>query len=220
MDYITYIIDFILHIDVHLAQIFENYGMWVYGILFLILFCETGLVVTPFLPGDSLLFVAGALSALPGNDINVHAMVALMITAAILGDAVNYTIGKLFGEQLFRNPDSKIFRRSYLVKTHEFYERHGGKTIILARFVPIVRTFAPFVAGMGHMSYRHFAAYNVIGALLWVVLFTYAGYIFGDLKIVQDNLKLLIVAIIIISIMPGVIEVIRHRRAAAKNKNT
>ncbi|MBK5073993.1 DedA family protein [Budviciaceae bacterium CWB-B4] len=219
MDYITYLIDFILHIDVHLAQIFENYGMWVYGILFLILFCETGLVVTPFLPGDSLLFVAGALSALPGNDINVHAMVALMITAAILGDAVNYTIGKLFGEQLFRNPDSKIFRRSYLVKTHEFYERHGGKTIILARFVPIVRTFAPFVAGMGHMSYRHFAAYNVIGAVVWVVLFTYAGYIFGDLKIVQDNLKLLIVAIIIISVMPGVIEVIRHRRAAAKNKN-
>ncbi|QBH96021.1 DedA family protein [Limnobaculum zhutongyuii] len=219
MDYITYLIDFILHIDVHLAQIFENYGMWVYGILFLILFCETGLVVTPFLPGDSLLFVAGALSALPGNDINVHAMVALMITAAILGDAVNYTIGKLFGEQLFRNPDSKIFRRSYLVKTHEFYERHGGKTIILARFVPIVRTFAPFVAGMGHMSYRHFAAYNIIGAVVWVVLFTYAGYIFGDLKIVQDNLKLLIVAIIIISVMPGVIEVIRHRRAAAKNKN-
>ncbi|AWH89778.1 DedA family protein [Limnobaculum parvum] len=218
MDYITYLIDFILHIDVHLAHIFENYGMWVYGILFLILFCETGLVVTPFLPGDSLLFVAGALSALPGNDINVHAMVALMITAAILGDAVNYIIGKLFGEQLFRNPDSKIFRRSYLVKTHEFYERHGGKTIILARFVPIVRTFAPFVAGMGHMSYRHFATYNIIGAVLWVVLFTYAGYIFGDLKIVQDNLKLLIVAIILISIMPGVIEVIRHRRAAAKNK--
>ncbi|GKX54046.1 membrane protein [Leminorella grimontii] len=217
MEYITYLIDFILHIDVHLAQIFENYGMWVYAILFLILFCETGLVVTPFLPGDSLLFVAGALSALPGNDINVHLMALLMITAAILGDAVNYTIGRLFGERLFKNPNSKIFRRSYLDKTHAFYERHGGKTIILARFVPIVRTFAPFVAGMGHMSYRHFAAYNVIGAVVWVVLFTYAGYIFGDLKIVQDNLKLLIVAIIIISVMPGVIEVWRHRRAAAKN---
>lgn len=220
MEYITFIIDFIIHIDVHLAQLFEDYGTWVYGILFLILFCETGLVVTPFLPGDSLLFVAGALSALPGNDINVHLMVGLMITAAILGDAVNYTIGKLFGEKLFKNPDSKIFRRSYLVKTHEFYERHGGKTIILARFVPIVRTFAPFVAGMGHMSYRHFAAYNVIGAVVWVVLFTYAGYIFGDLQIVQQNLKLLIVAIIIISVMPGVIEVLRHRRAAAKNKNS
>ncbi|GKX51050.1 DedA family protein [Budvicia aquatica] len=220
MEYITFLIDFILHIDVHLAQIFADYGIWVYAILFLILFCETGLVVTPFLPGDSLLFVAGALSALPTNDINVHLMIMLMLIAAILGDAVNYTIGRVFGESLFKNPDSKIFRKSYLDKTHQFYEKHGGKTIILARFVPIVRTFAPFVAGMGHMSYRRFAAYNVIGAFLWVLLFTYAGYIFGDLKIVQDNLKLLIVAIIIISILPGVIEVLRHRRAAAKNKNT
>lgn len=220
MEYITFLIDFILHIDVHLAQIFADYGIWVYAILFLILFCETGLVVTPFLPGDSLLFVAGALSALPTNDINVHLMIVLMLIAAILGDAVNYTIGRVFGESLFKNPDSKIFRKSYLDKTHQFYEKHGGKTIILARFVPIIRTFAPFVAGMGHMSYRHFAAYNVIGAFLWVLLFTYAGYIFGDLKIVQDNLKLLIVAIIIISILPGVIEVLRHRRAAAKNKNT
>lgn len=219
MEYITFLIDFILHIDVHLAQIFADYGIWVYAILFLILFCETGLVVTPFLPGDSLLFVAGALSALPTNDINVHLMIVLMLIAAILGDAVNYTIGRVFGESLFKNPDSKIFRKSYLDKTHQFYEKHGGKTIILARFVPIVRTFAPFVAGMGHMSYRRFAAYNVIGAFLWVLLFTYAGYIFGDLKIVQDNLKLLIVAIIIISILPGVIEVLRHRRAAAKNKN-
>lgn len=220
MEYITFLIDFILHIDVHLAQIFADYGIWVYAILFLILFCETGLVVTPFLPGDSLLFVAGALSALPTNDINVHLMIVLMLIAAILGDAVNYTIGRVFGESLFKNPDSKIFRKSYLDKTHQFYDKHGGKTIILARFVPIVRTFAPFVAGMGHMSYRRFAAYNVIGAFLWVLLFTYAGYIFGDLKIVQDNLKLLIVAIIIISILPGVIEVLRHRRAAAKNKNT
>lgn len=220
MEYITFLIDFILHIDVHLAQIFADYGIWVYAILFLILFCETGLVVTPFLPGDSLLFVAGALSALPTNDINVHLMIVLMLIAAILGDAVNYTIGRVFGESLFKNPDSKIFRKSYLDKTHQFYEKHGGKTIILARFVPIVRTFAPFVAGMGHMSYRRFAAYNVIGAFLWVLLFTYAGYIFGDLKIVQDNLKLLIVAIIIISILPGVIEVLRHRRATAKNKNS
>ena len=182
MDIIKFVIDFILHIDVHLAELVAQYGMWVYGILFLILFCDTGLVVTPFLPGDSLLFVAGALAALPTNDLNVHTMVALMIGAAILGDAVNYTIGRLFGEKLFSNPNSKIFRRSYLDKTHQFYEKHGGKTIILARFVPIVRTFAPFVAGMGHMSYRHFAAYNVIGALVWVLLFTYAGYLFGDLR--------------------------------------
>ena len=219
MEFISFIIDFILHIDVHLAELVAEYGVWVYGILFLILFCETGLVVTPFLPGDSLLFVAGALAALPSNDLNVHVMVLLMIIAAIIGDAVNYTIGRIFGEKLFKNPDSKIFRRSYLDKTHEFYEKHGGKAIILARFVPIVRTFAPFVAGMGKMSYRHFAFYNVTGALLWVLLFTYAGYLFGDLPIVQKNLKLLIVAIIFISILPGVIEIIRHRRAAAKEKN-
>ena len=218
MGFIHFVIDFILHIDVHLAELVAQYGIWVYGILFLILFCETGLVVTPFLPGDSLLFVAGALAALPGNDMNVHLMAFLMAIAAILGDAVNYTIGRVFGERLFSNPDSKIFRRSYLDKTHKFYEKHGGKTIILARFVPIVRTFAPFVAGMGHMSYRHFAAYNVIGALVWVLLFTYAGYLFGDLPIVQENLKLLIVAIIVVSILPGVIEIWRHKRAAAKEK--
>ena len=151
-----------------------------YAILFLILFCETGLVVTPFLPGIRCCSSQGRYLRC-GNDLNVHVMVVLMVIAAIVGDAVNYTIGRVFGERLFSNPDSKIFRRSYLDKTHAFYERHGGKTIILARFVPIVRTFAPFVAGMGHMSYRHFAAYNVIGALLWVLLFTYAGYLFGDL---------------------------------------
>ncbi|HEP1042713.1 TPA: DedA family protein [Serratia marcescens] len=218
MDIIKFIIDFILHIDVHLAELVAQYGMWVYAILFLILFCETGLVVTPFLPGDSLLFVAGALAALPTNDLNVHTMVALMVVAAILGDAVNYIIGRLFGEKLFSNPNSKIFRRSYLDKTHQFYEKHGGKTIILARFVPIVRTFAPFVAGMGHMSYRHFAAYNVIGALVWVLLFTYAGYLFGDLPVVQENLKLLIVGIIIVSILPGVIEIWRHKRAAVRQQ--
>lgn len=217
MEYIHWVIDFILHIDVHLAELVAQYGVWVYAILFLILFCETGLVVTPFLPGDSLLFVAGALAALPTNDLNVHTMVALMIAAAIIGDAVNYTIGRLFGEKLFSNPNSKIFRRSYLDKTHTFYDKHGGKTIILARFVPIVRTFAPFVAGMGHMSYRHFAMFNVIGALLWVLLFTYAGYLFGNVPVVQENLKLLIVAIIVLSILPGVIEVWRHKRAAKKS---
>ncbi|MGK9172071.1 DedA family protein [Yokenella regensburgei] len=216
MDVIRFLIDFILHIDVHLAELVAQYGMWVYAILFIILFCETGLVVTPFLPGDSLLFVAGALASLETNDLNVHVMVLLMLVAAIVGDAVNYTIGRLFGDRLFSNPDSKIFRRAYLDKTHQFYEKHGGKTIILARFVPIVRTFAPFVAGMGHMSYRHFALFNVAGALLWVLLFTYAGYFFGTLPLVQENLKLLIVAIIVVSILPGVIEVIRHRRAASR----
>ncbi|MCT6588906.1 DedA family protein [Pantoea dispersa] len=219
MEFIHFIVDFILHIDVHLAELVAHYGIWIYAILFLILFCETGLVVTPFLPGDSLLFVAGALAALPGNDLNVHLMVTLLVIAAILGDAVNYTIGRLFGEKLFSNPNSKIFRRSYLDKTHAFYDRHGGKTIILARFVPIVRTFAPFVAGMGHMSYRHFALFNVTGALLWVLLFSYAGYLFGDLPVVQENLKLLIVGIIIVSVLPGVIEVWRHRRQARQHKS-
>lgn len=216
MEFIRFVIDFILHIDVHLAELVAQYGIWVYAILFLILFCETGLVVTPFLPGDSLLFVAGALAALPTNSLDVHLMALLMACAAILGDAVNYTIGRVFGEKLFSNPDSRIFRRSYLDKTHQFYARHGGKTIILARFVPIVRTFAPFVAGMGHMSYRHFALFNITGGVLWVVLFTYAGYLFGDLPVVQANLKLLIVAIIALSILPGVIEVWRHRRAARR----
>ncbi|GGD32915.1 membrane protein [Franconibacter daqui] len=216
MDAIRFIVDFILHIDVHLAELVAAYGVWVYAILFLILFCETGLVVTPFLPGDSLLFVAGTLSALPSNDLNVHLMVVLMVIAAILGDAVNYTIGRLFGAKLFSNPDSKIFRQSYLDKTHAFYERHGGKTIILARFVPIVRTFAPFVAGMGHMSYRHFAFYNVIGALLWVLIFTYAGYFFGTIPLIQENLKVVMVLIILASVLPGVYEVVRHKRAAAR----
>ncbi len=219
MEFIRFVIDFILHIDVHLAELVAQYGVWVYAILFLIIFCETGLVVTPFLPGDSLLFVAGALASLPSNDINVHVMVVLMVVAAICGDAINYTIGRIFGEKLFSNPNSRIFRRHYLDKTHQFYEKHGGKAIILARFVPIIRTFAPFVAGMGKMSYRHFAAYNVIGALVWVLLFTYAGYWFGNMPFVQANLKLLIVAIIVVSILPGVVEVWRHRRAAARQKN-
>lgn len=181
MDFIQFIIDFILHIDVHLAELIAQYGIWVYAILFLIIFCETGLVVTPFLPGDSLLFVAGALGSLPTNNINVHIMALALILAAILGDSSNYLIGRFFGEKLFSNRDSKIFKQSYLEKTHGFYEKYGGKTIILARFVPIVRTFAPFVAGMGHMNYRHFSVFNVTGGIIWVVIFIYAGYFFGGL---------------------------------------
>ncbi|SFN30585.1 membrane-associated protein [Izhakiella capsodis] len=213
MELIHQLIDFILHIDVHMQALVTQYGVWVYAILFLILFCETGLVVTPILPGDSLLFVAGALAAVPGSALDVHLMVFLLCVAAIAGDAVNYTIGRLFGERLFRKPNSKIFRRSYLDKTHQFYERHGGKTIILARFVPIVRTFAPFVAGMGKMSYRHFSLYNLTGGIFWVVLFSYAGYFFGNLPGVTDNIHYLIVAIILLSVLPGIFEVWRHRRA-------
>ena len=218
MDYIYFIIDFILHIDVHLKALVSEYGIWVYAILFLIVFCETGFVVTPFLPGDSLLFVAGAISALDSNDLNVHIFVLLLIVAAILGDAVNYLMGKYFGEKLFSNPNSRIFRKSYLDKTHAFYEKHGGKTIILARFVPIIRTFAPFVAGMGQMNYRHFAAFNVVGAVVWVTLFSYAGFLFGNERVVQDNLKLLIIAIIFISVLPMAIEFIRYRMGLKKTK--
>lgn len=206
-----FIIDFILHIDQYMVSIVQNYHAWAYAILFLIIFCETGLVVTPFLPGDSLLFVAGAISALPGMSIEIHLLVLILFIAAVLGDSCNYMIGHFFGQRLFQNPNSKIFKQSYLDKTHAFYRKHGGKTIILARFVPIVRTFAPFVAGMGKMHYYYFMLYNLIGGAVWVALFCYAGYFFGDLPFVQENLKLLIVAIIFISILPAVIEVIRAK---------
>ncbi len=212
MEYIQFIIDFALHIDKHLYEIVGLYGLWIYAILFILIFCETGLVVTPFLPGDSLLFVAGALASLPTNNMNIHLLVLMLIAAAVLGDACNYIIGRFFGTKLFSNPNSKIFRQSYLDKTHAFYEKHGGKTIILARFVPIVRTFAPFVAGMGHMSYRHFAHYNIVGGVIWVTLLTYLGYFLGGLEVVQNNLKFLIVAIVVISVIPAIIEIWRNKR--------
>lgn len=210
MEFISFIIDFILHIDVHLTELVAAYGPWIYLILFLIVFCETGLVVMPFLPGDSLLFVAGAIAALGGMD--VHLLVLTLIAAAVIGDTVNYQIGKYFGHRLFSNPDSRLFRRAYLEKTHDFYARHGGKTIILARFVPIVRTFAPFVAGIGGMGYRKFLSFNLVGAVLWVAGICYAGYLFGNLPIIRSNLSLLIVAIVFVSFLPGLIELWRVRR--------
>jgi len=212
MEAITFLIDFILHIDKHLAELVTSYGSLTYAILFLIVFCETGLVVLPFLPGDSLLFVAGTLSATGAMD--VHLLVGLLIAAAIIGDTVNYTIGRKLGLKLFSNPNSKIFRREYLNKTHAFYERHGGKTIILARFVPIVRTFAPFVAGAGEMSYGRFLLFNVVGAVVWVTSFTYLGFFFGNLPVIKSNLSLLIIGIILLSILPGVIEFVRQKRKA------
>lgn len=208
------VIDFILHIDQHLTALSAQYGMWIYAILFLIIFCETGLVATPFLPGDSLLFAAGGIAAVGG--MNIHIMVLILLVAAILGDAVNFMIGKYFGAKLFSNPDSKIFRRAYLEKTHAFYEKHGGKTIIIARFVPIVRTFAPFVAGMGDMHYGRFIRYNIIGALTWVLLFSYLGYFFANIPLVKNNLGLVLGAIIVISILPTVIEIVRAKYAAKK----
>lgn len=211
MDLIHFLIDFILHIDVHLAQLVAEYGTWVYVILFIIIFCETGLVVTPFLPGDSLIFVAGTLAALPGNDLNIVFLTGIISFAAIVGDSVNFEIGKLFGVRLFSNPNSKIFKQEYLDKTHKFYSKHGGKTIILARFVPIVRTFAPFVAGMGRMNYRYFISYNVFGGIFWVALFSLLGYFVGNLSWVQSNLKFLIVLIIFVSVLPAVIEYFRNK---------
>jgi membrane-associated protein len=202
-------IDVVLHLDKHLQVLVAQYGAWVYLILFVIVFCETGLVVTPFLPGDSLLFVAGTVAAAGGMD--VHLLVVLLIIAAILGDTVNYWIGNYLGPRVFHYQDSRWLNRKHLERAHAFYERHGGKTIVIARFVPIIRTYAPFVAGIGAMSYARFVAYNVGGAVLWVASLAYAGYFFGNLPIIKNNLTLVIIGIIILSIMPGVIEYLRHR---------
>lgn len=210
MEFIQLIISFILHIDVHLAELFNQYGLWIYGILFLIIFCETGLVVTPFLPGDSLLFAAGALVVGTALDVNVMALV--VVSAAVLGNVVNYTIGRFFGTQLFKNPDSKIFRRDYLNRAQAFYEKHGGKTIIMTRFVPIFRTFAPFAAGMSGMKYPKFLAFNLIGALAWVGIFLYAGYFFGNIPSVRKNFTLLILGILVVSIMPILYEAWKARK--------
>ena len=192
-----------------LNYLVNRYDTWVYGILLVIIFCETGLVVTPFLPGDSLLFLAGAITANSGNHLHLHWLLVILIIAAILGDAVNYTIGRFFGEKLFRNPDSKIFKQKYLEKTHLFYEKHGGKTIILARFVPVVRTFAPFVAGMSKMTYKYFLSFNIIGGISWVLIFCLLGYFVGGMDFVQNNLKLVVVFIIIISIIPGIYQALK-----------
>ena len=222
MEFITEIFNFILHIDVRLAELARDYGQWVYGILFLIVFCETGLVVTPFLPGDSLLFAAGALAggALAVDGVStagmydVNLLAVLLFIAAVLGDAVNYMVGRKIGPAVFEKKNSRIFRPEYLARTHKFFEKYGSKTIVIARFVPIVRTFAPFLAGVGTMSYTKFAFYNITGAFVWVTSFTYAGFFFGSTPLVQKNFKLVILAIIIISIMPGVIEVLKARREA------
>lgn len=208
------LIDFILHIDVHLVEITRDYGAWTYGVLFLIIFAETGLVVTPFLPGDSLLFAAGALSARAESGLNVHLLALLLFVAAVLGDTLNYWIGSRFGHAVFKREDSFFFKRKNLEKAHAFFEKYGGRAIILARFVPIVRTFVPFVAGVGSMTYRHFLAYNLIGGFVWIYSFMYLGYGFGNLPVVQKNFKLIIVGIIVLSVMPILFEFFqawRHR---------
>ncbi|HSE39342.1 MAG TPA: DedA family protein [Acidobacteriota bacterium] len=210
MELIKQLIDFILHIDTHMAEIISKYGVWTYGILFLIIFCETAFVVTPFLPGDSLLFACGTFAARGALDPTV--LIVLLSVAAIAGDTVNYWIGAFIGPRAFTKEDSLFFKKKYLIQTHEFYEKYGGKTIIIARFMPIVRTFAPFVAGIGKMTYTKFLAYNIIGGIAWIMSFVLLGYFFGNIPVVKRNFSLVIIAIIILSILPSIIEVIRHRR--------
>lgn len=205
-----WLVDFILHIGDHLQELVKNYGNWIYAILFAIVFCETGLVVLPFLPGDSMLFAAGTIAAV--GDMNIFVLIGLLIVAAILGDFVNFEIGKHFGQKLFSNPNSKIFKQSYLQKTHDYYEKYGGRTIIIARFIPIVRTFAPFVGGVGNMNYAQFARYNIVGAVLWVVSFTTLGYFFGQLPFVKEHFSWIMIAIIVFSVVPMIVEIIRHRK--------
>ena len=210
MDWFITLFDVLLHLDRHLGPFIEYFGVWVYLILFIIIFCETGLVVTPFLPGDSLLFGIGAVAAT--GVLNVELLLVSLIIAAVSGDAVNYTIGHFIGPKVFYQEKGRFLRKDHLEKTRLFYEKHGGKTIIIARFIPIIRTFAPFVAGIGRMRYTRFAVYNVTGAVAWVFLFIMMGYFFGNFPIVKKNFSLVILAIIILSVMPGIIEFIRQRR--------
>ncbi len=210
MDLFRSVVDLFLHLDQHLSRVIADYGVWTHLILFLIVFAETGLVVTPFLPGDSLLFAAGTFAALGSLDLGL--LVVLLIGAAILGDTVNYWVGAWIGPRAFSG-NMRFLRKDYLDRTHAFYEKHGGKTIILARFVPIIRTFAPFVAGVGAMSYSKFITYNIIGAVLWVGLFVPAGYFFGTIPVVQKNFTLVILAIVALSVLPIAIEAIKARRS-------
>jgi membrane-associated protein len=213
LDEIKSAIDVFLHLDRHLGEWSQALGSWLYVVLFAIVFCETGLVVTPFLPGDSLLFAVGALASLPDSGLSLWFVAVLMIVAAVLGDAVNYAVGAYMGPKVFSREDSRWLNKKHLQRTHDFYEKYGGKTIFLARFVPIVRTFAPFVAGVGSMTYSHFALYNVTGAVTWVLAFLLAGYYFGQIPTIQRNFHVVIVAIIVISMFPIAFEFVRARRA-------
>ncbi len=217
MQYITYIIDLILHLDKHLGALITQVGGWTYVILFLIIFAETGFVVTPFLPGDSLLFAAGTLAALDNSPLNIFVLYLFVATAAILGDTVNYWIGKELGPRVF-NEKVRFLKKEYLDRTHTFYEEHGNITIFLARFIPIIRTFAPFVAGIGKMTYLHFISYNIFGGLVWTALFIFGGYFFGNLAFVKSNFSLVLVAIILISLVPAVIEFFNSRKKAVPIK--
>lgn len=211
MELITALADFILHIDGHLQLLASEYGLWLYGILFLIVFCETGLVIFPLLPGDSLLFAAGSLAAIPMSQLDPHWLFAIFTSAALLGDTLNYWIGRSLGPKVFHFEKSAFFNPEHLQKTHAYFEKYGGKTIIIARFIPIVRTFTPFVAGIGALPYSKFIMFSIAGALLWVGVFSYGGYFFGQLPVIKSNLKLMIVGIIVVSLMIPFVEFLKHR---------
>ncbi|NIO72339.1 MAG: DedA family protein [Anaerolineae bacterium] len=214
MELIKNFIELFLHLDKHLNVIIQNYGVWTYLLLFLVIFCETGLVVTPILPGDSLLFAAGTFAAL--GSLKVEWLFVLLSVAAIAGDTANYWIGHYVGPKVFHKEDVRFLNKEYLDRTHRFYEKHGGKTIIIARFIPIIRTFAPFVAGIGRMTYGRFISYNVFGGLAWIAIFLFGGYYFGNLPFVKRNFTLVILAIIFISVLPGVIEFLNHRYRSSR----
>lgn len=211
-------VDIFLHLDKHLIEWSNTMGPWLYLLLFAVVFAETGLVVTPFLPGDSLLFMVGAVCALPGSPINLPTVIGLLIVAGVLGDATNYAIGRRLGPKVFSREDSVWLNKKHLLRAQSFYEKYGGKTIIIARFVPIVRTFAPFVAGIGQMRYRRFASFNVVGAVLWVVGFTVLGWWFGNTEIVRKYFQLVVLGIIVLSVMPAVVEVVLERRRMARGQ--
>lgn len=213
MELLTQLFDLFLNLDEHLNTVIQTYGFWTYLLLFLVIFMETGLVVTPFLPGDSLIFAAGTFAGL--GSLNIHLLFVILCLAAIGGDTANYWIGHTIGPKAFSG-NIRFLKKEYLDRTHRFYEKHGGKTIILARFIPIIRTFAPFVAGVGEMSYGKFISFNVIGGIAWVALFSYGGYFFGNLKFVQENFSFVVVAIIIISVMPAVFEYLKERYTASR----
>ena len=210
MNFISKLIDIVLHLDKHLGALIQSNGTWTYAILFVVIFCETGLVVAPFLPGDSLLFAAGAFAA--KGMLKPWWLFLILSAAAVLGDTVNYWIGRVVGPKVFHKEKVRFFKKEYLDRTHQFYEKYGAETIIIARFVPIVRTFAPFVAGIGRMTYGKFIAYNVVGGVGWVALFVFGGYFFGNIPFVQKRFSLVIIAIILISLVPAVVELLKHRR--------
>jgi len=217
MRIIKSLIDLILHLDKHLANIIQNYGMWTYGLLFVIIFCETGLVFTPFLPGDSILFATGALASI--GSLNIFTLFFVFFVSAVAGDTVNYNIGKKIGTSLLEKPNTKLINKEYLNKAQHFYEKHGSMTIVLGRFIPIIRTFVPFVAGIGNMHYGHFITYNLLGGFLWVTFMLGGGYFFGQLPIVKDHFSFVVIAIVLISIVPAIVAFLKEKKSSHNHED-